>query len=165
MAITPIQAQSLFLKLIWFALTFSHLLYVATAYLLISGAPYPGSPGAAAIPLWLPALAFGLASLMTFGWSLRREKLDFLFQHYTTELALPRIFVRYIICWALNEVVTLLGFVHVFFDHDLAGILPYVGAGLLLNIIMFPRHDAAIRRAQARRDAGLVDSAPGARES
>jgi hypothetical protein len=82
-----------------------------------------------------------VVSLALFWIKLRADSIDkTLATAASPALGLGRVFVSYIICWALNEVVVLMGFVQSFvFVKTLDAYLPFLGAGLILNILMFPR--------------------------
>src|SRR5579885_2734927 len=131
--------QTKIVKLIWFALTLSQFLYGFIVYINPATASGPvGSP----LPLWIPAAISGLISLGLFTTRLSGQALERVFSQNPLKVAFGRVFVLYIICWAMNESITLFGFVTAFtFTHSLDSFIPFAAAGVALNVLMFPRLD------------------------
>jgi len=142
--------NTLVVKIVWAALTLSQLMYAAVLFIV----PGSGNPGPT-LPLWIPAIVAGLVSLFIFTTRLSYLNLTTLFARSEPAQAAPKAFVFYIVCWALNESLAMFGFVLAFTStHQLGDFLPYLGAGLILNVIMFPKLDLHVREAEARRAAG-----------
>lgn len=146
-------------KVIWFALTFSQLLYVLVAVMVQSG----GEP--TEMPLVLVVSTFGalaalhaIASLIIW-WKLlsprvQQARINVLEKSggdLDTNLhsLKSRFFVPRIIALVLNEGICLYGFVPAFISHDPTVMYPFVLVGLGLNVLVFPRYpvfDRAVAR-------------------
>lgn len=58
-------------------------------------------------------------------------------------------FVPFVVCWALNESIVLIGFVISYLYKDAYEIVPFALAGLLLHVQMYPGLEQIVDRAQA----------------
>ena len=141
------------IKVIWLALTLSQFLYGFIVY--ISPAP-ANAPIGQPLPLWAPAIVSGLISVGIFSSRLTGSALERLFSQTPAKVAFGRVFVLYIICWAMNESITLFGFVTAFtFTHTIDGFIPFAAAGVALNVVMFPRLDRFVQQALSREGGSI----------
>jgi len=140
---TPAQ-QAFVMKVIWGAFTFSQLIYLYVIYTLQkSGAP--ANPNSQ-LQLWGPAIFDGLISIVVFWKNLSAAGLTKLFDGVDPKLAAGKAFPLYIICWGLNESVSVMGFVTAFHgDKSPMTLAPYTVAGVILNLFMFPKIDKFLR--------------------
>lgn len=57
-------------------------------------------------------------------------------------------FIPYVICWALNESIVLIGFVMAYVFNDGYEIVPFTLAGLLLHVQMYPKLEQIVNKAR-----------------
>jgi hypothetical protein len=145
------QARPFVFKVIWGALLLSQLFYGMV--LVIVPPSRGGGLDPSALTLFLGiAAALAAGSLVLLTQLLNRQKIAEAFRDRPVPLALARLFVPYVLCWALNETVTLLGFVWAFLRAEarLQAFAPFLVAGLLLQILAFPRVDDEFANALRR---------------
>jgi hypothetical protein len=111
-------------RALWLAFTFSLVLYVAIAWVVVP----MGSAVRVALPVWFPVLVYVLAAgLGAASVMLRRRGL--------------RGGRNMILALALNEAIAVLGLALAFLLRQREAVLPYAAAALLLNVWAYPRGD------------------------
>lgn len=141
-------------KFIWGALTFSQLMYLVV---LTASANSLRSRAEDAAHLDRATFAMIAATMALVSLALRAKLLSA--ERLTSAVAseseptrarirIVRLaFVPNILNWALNESVSILGFVLAFVNREPALFYPHLAAGILLNLLMFPNERALFRKA------------------
>ena len=147
---TPQQAPNpAVLKMIWIALTATQFMYAG----LLKLVQFPQTETAIDTNLLLGVAAVtGAISIGMYYRSLRMDALREKFAHTSPEKAFGSAFVSYIICWAMNETVAVMGFMKARISGGgLEAMLPLLFAGVVLNFIMFPRAEPLMKEAIDRK--------------
>jgi hypothetical protein len=135
------------LKIVWLFLVLSQVMYGVVIYIAPNNSLVSSNP----LPLWIPAAMWAGVSLALFSIRLTPTALAKRFAELPPRVAMQKTYVLYIICWALNESVSLFGFVTAFaFTHDIKDFIPFMLAGIALDIVMFPRLEAHVQAAMTR---------------